>query len=186
MDGLTLLSEGRAAGLTILADGGRLVIRGPRSAESVARRLLDHKTDVLATLAAVSSGGPGDAADREPFAAWVRRPDAHGRMGWEAPDLPEAVPLDALPLPGLACPRCGSLESWQDALGRQRCGHCEGDTLGRALKLAERATRLRTQAEPRKPAPRIAPGCVPGGLVDTLDSKSNRPTQGRLRGLCEV
>ena len=84
------------------------------------------------------------------------------------------------------CPRCGSLEQWQDTLGRQRCGVCEGDTFGKALKLAERAARLRTQAQPRKPAPRIAPGCVPGGSVDTLDPKSNRPTQGRLRGLCGV
>ena len=24
-----------------------------------------------------------------PFANWVRRLDCHGRMGWEAPDLPE-------------------------------------------------------------------------------------------------
>ena len=34
MDGLTLLAEAGAAGLTILADGDRLVIRGPKSADA--------------------------------------------------------------------------------------------------------------------------------------------------------
>jgi hypothetical protein len=83
---------------------------------------------------------PDDDGGR--FADWVRRPDAHGRMGWQAPDLPEAVPFDALDLPGPGCPKCGSLEQWQDLLGRQRCGVCEADALGRALNLAERAARL--------------------------------------------
>ena len=87
------------------------------------------------------------------FADWVCRPDCHGRMGWQAPGLPEAVPFDALPLPGPACPVCGSLERWQDLLGRQRCGVCEAETLDKAMELAERAARLRQQAQPRKPAP---------------------------------
>ncbi len=34
MDGLTLLTEARAAGLAVNALGGRLVVRGPRRAES--------------------------------------------------------------------------------------------------------------------------------------------------------
>ena len=50
MDGLTLLSEGRAAGLTVIADGNRLVIRGPRSGDAVAQQLLAHKTVVLTVL----------------------------------------------------------------------------------------------------------------------------------------
>ena len=29
------------------------------------------------------------APSPNPFTDWVRRPDCHGRMGWEAPDLPE-------------------------------------------------------------------------------------------------
>ena len=128
--------------------------------------------------AVVSS--PDDDGGR--FADWVRRPDAHGRMGWQAPDLPEAVPFDDLDLPGTGCPRCGSLKQWQDLLGRQRCGRCEAGTLGRALKLAERAARLRTQAQPRKPAPRLAPGCVAVGRVDTLDLDSGKRSQGQPEG----
>jgi len=148
MDGLTLLSEGRAAGLIVLAHGGRLVVRGPRSADAVARQLLAHKAVVLAALAA----------------------DDGSSCPWEAIE------------PGPACPRCGSLEQWQDLLGRQRCGVCEADALGKAIKLAERAARLRQQAQPRKPAPRLAPGCVAVGRVDTLDLDSGKPSQGQPEG----
>jgi hypothetical protein len=66
------------------------------------------------------------------------------------PGLPEAVPFDALPLPGPACAACGSLSQWQDILGRRRCGVCEAEALDTALRLAERAARLRKQAQPRK------------------------------------
>jgi len=50
MDGLTLLNRAHAAGLDVAADGDRLVIRGPRSAEAVARLLIEHKPEVLAAL----------------------------------------------------------------------------------------------------------------------------------------
>lgn len=50
MDGLRLLAEARAAGLTVQARGGQLVIRGPRRAEAIARRLLEHKRTVMAAL----------------------------------------------------------------------------------------------------------------------------------------
>jgi hypothetical protein len=52
MDGLTLLREAWAAGLTVQADGERLRIRGPRRAEPIAQRLIAHKAHVLAALAA--------------------------------------------------------------------------------------------------------------------------------------
>jgi hypothetical protein len=52
MDALTLLQQARAAGLTVRAQGDRLCIRGPRRAEALARRPLDHKAAVLAALAA--------------------------------------------------------------------------------------------------------------------------------------
>jgi hypothetical protein len=46
MDGLTLVEQARVAGLTVRADGGRLVINGPRRTASVARLLIAHKPDV--------------------------------------------------------------------------------------------------------------------------------------------
>jgi hypothetical protein len=51
MDGLTLLWDARAAGLTVHADGDYLIIRGPRSAAALAHRLLARKPDILAALA---------------------------------------------------------------------------------------------------------------------------------------
>src|SRR5262249_52861929 len=64
MDGLTLLDEARAAGLSVEADGDRLRIRGPRRAEPVALRLIAHKAAVLAALAAdlpaIPDIGPDD------------------------------------------------------------------------------------------------------------------------------
>lgn len=60
MDGLRLLEDARAAGLTVEVDGNRLVVWGPKSAEKLAHRLLRNKAHVLAALG---------------FAGWVRRPD---------------------------------------------------------------------------------------------------------------
>ena len=52
MDGVKLLAEARDAGLVVAADGDRLVIRGPKMADGLARRVLAHKADVLIVLAA--------------------------------------------------------------------------------------------------------------------------------------
>jgi hypothetical protein len=42
-----------------------------------------------AAVAALPDLAAADPLAALPFADWVRRPDCHGRMGWEAPDLPE-------------------------------------------------------------------------------------------------
>src|SRR5262245_54532289 len=51
MDGLSLLTEARTAGLTLTAEAGRLVIRGPNRADATARKLLGEKPAILAALA---------------------------------------------------------------------------------------------------------------------------------------
>jgi hypothetical protein len=51
MDGVTLLRRAREAGLAVAAEGKKLVIRGPRRAEPVARLLIEHKPKVMAALA---------------------------------------------------------------------------------------------------------------------------------------
>lgn len=53
MDGLMLLKEARAAGLAVRIDGDKLVIRGPRTAEAIAKRLLENKTVVMEALTQV-------------------------------------------------------------------------------------------------------------------------------------
>lgn len=92
MDGVALLSEARDAGLDVLADGERLVVRGPRRAEPVARMLLDHKADVLAALRIGNDGeiGNGEIGNGGEFDDWILRPDVGGTLGWERPGLREA------------------------------------------------------------------------------------------------
>jgi hypothetical protein len=51
MDGLTLLQEARAVGLKVMVEGDRLKIKGPRRAESFAKRLIAQKPVVLEALA---------------------------------------------------------------------------------------------------------------------------------------
>jgi hypothetical protein len=52
MGGLSLVAEARKAGLRLRVDGGRLIIRGPRSQEALAKRLLCHKAELMSLLAA--------------------------------------------------------------------------------------------------------------------------------------
>ena len=97
---VSLLDEARAAGLTLRADGDKLIIRGPRSAEPVARRLIDRKAEVLAAL--TDSHEPQPLAPRLPG----RQPDlyevdgrlltfveraAHFRDGWKATGYPPGI-----------------------------------------------------------------------------------------------
>jgi hypothetical protein len=42
-----LLAEAAVAGLSVSAEGGRLVVRGPKGAERLARLLLEHKEELL-------------------------------------------------------------------------------------------------------------------------------------------
>lgn len=144
---------------------------------------------MVAPVPEVPQVQPDVAADADilaPVAWWVRRPDSRGRMGWQFPESPEYVAWDDLPLPGPACPVCGSLESWTDALGRTRCGVCEAGILDKALLLADKAGKLRTKTQNQKPAPQDSRGSVSAGSVDTKHLGSNRPLRRQIRGLCAV
>jgi len=67
MDGLTLLRQARQAGLVVALDGERLVIRGPKRAEQMARLLIENKPEIVAALA-----GPSEwhAGHREALTYW--------------------------------------------------------------------------------------------------------------------
>ena len=65
MDGVTLLRRARSAGLRVVAEGDKLVVRGPRRAEPVALLLLAHKPAVIAALA-----GEWHARHREAAEYW--------------------------------------------------------------------------------------------------------------------
>jgi hypothetical protein len=153
MDGIALLGEARAAGLVVETDGDRLRIRGPSSAGDVARRLLDHKADVLRAL---------DAAP-DALAAHVAKHGAYPAGGIGAPTPSETatalaqageVPTweDLDPPDGWRCPRCSGLLWWEDcgSLERapvRRCVVCDAEGLDRSDRLAERAAKLRAAAK---------------------------------------
>ena len=65
---MTLLDEAREAGLIVQADGDTLRIHGPRRLEPLARRLLEHKAEVLAVLAYDRFIAPAaESAESQPF-----------------------------------------------------------------------------------------------------------------------
>src|SRR6266478_6719489 len=80
MEGLTLLREARAAGLSLARDGDELVIRGPRRAEPVARLLLSRKAEVIQALAD-ATGWP--ARHHEALAHWrALHPEEAVGLAW--------------------------------------------------------------------------------------------------------
>jgi hypothetical protein len=179
MDGLTLLTDATAAGLTIHVDGDRLVIRGPRAADTLARRLLEHKLEVVAALgrlALTSTELP--KPDEPPYPGWVLRPDVTGRLGWEPPDLPESrrwwarCSFDDLPMfprvatrPGTGpCGWCGRSEWWRSILCPDvvRCGWCSPPAPGVAVEWLSRPE----SGPMAKPVAQEAACCVPARSVD--------------------
>jgi hypothetical protein len=58
VDALALLAEAHAAGLEVHAEGDRLVVRGPKSAEALVLQLLDRKVEVMELLAPPAPAGP--------------------------------------------------------------------------------------------------------------------------------
>jgi hypothetical protein len=83
MEGLSLLAEARAAGLTLWVDGDRLIIRGPRSQEALVKRLLSRKAEIIRALEAQrsTSGPAGSLADAD-------ADEAEGRYWYPPPGTP--------------------------------------------------------------------------------------------------
>jgi hypothetical protein len=79
MDGLTLLRRARDAGLAVVTEGEKLVIRGPRRAEAIARLLIEHKPEVMAALVAK----PVPDAQLDPAPAWWRRQYLVRTINWK-------------------------------------------------------------------------------------------------------
>jgi ribosomal protein S27AE len=82
-------------------------------------------------------------------------------------DLP-----DAAEVPG--CPNCPRLMSWQDALGRWRCGSC--DSPERSRRLADRADRLRHMAAVRATVAGLAAeggGSFPQAIADVPNGNNH-------------
>ena len=102
MVSVTLLQRARLAGLRLLADGDRLVIRGPRSQARLAKELLARKADVLEAL-----------------------------PGFEAELLRAAADLGGGKQPAsYRCPRCGERDFIRPRSGGTwRCARCHPPVL---------------------------------------------------------
>jgi hypothetical protein len=55
VDGLKLLSDARRAGLTVRAEGDRLIVRGPATLADLAKQVLSRKADLMDALAIEAS-----------------------------------------------------------------------------------------------------------------------------------
>ena len=93
MDGVTLLDQARAAGLAVAVRGDRLIVRGPRRAETVAKLLLANKPAVMAALVnhkappvCSRANGAGEwlARHREALACWgaFHPPEEAAEIAW--------------------------------------------------------------------------------------------------------
>lgn len=106
MDGLALLQKAHEAGLTVKAEGDRLIIRGPRRAEPVARLLIGHKGELLAALRPPSKPSPSVASSEWDASDWC------GYFGERA---------------GLAEFDGGAPRAWAEALARLDPNSSPGD-----------------------------------------------------------
>jgi hypothetical protein len=129
MDGMTLLTQAQAAGLTVEADGNRLVLRGPKSAEELAQRLLRNKAEVMAALdnAPAVDGPESPAASETDFSAADGTLAASRFANWARPP----------------CPTCGGVLWWEDLEGGRHCLNCERAKFEQSRELARLAHRLR-------------------------------------------
>jgi hypothetical protein len=139
MEGLILLNRAREAGLAVAAEGDKLVIRGPRRAESLARLLIEHKPEVLAALAPVippldlriDSFDPVDGFDP----AWWRRHFNIRTIHWRLSDKRTKAEAERLAYGEL-------LDEWRKSYGRRwpawQCAGCDEPIGGlSALSLAD-------------------------------------------------
>ncbi|MDP9355351.1 MAG: hypothetical protein M3Q71_05270 [Chloroflexota bacterium] len=103
MDGLALLTEARAAGLVVREEGGRLVVEGPKWAETLAIRLVAAKEAVLAAL--------GEAGPDETIDVW-----------WDDANFASSVPISRLPPRECIAPRaCSRLGPCERSLAHNPC-----------------------------------------------------------------
>ena len=121
MDGLTILRRARDAGLAVVAEGDKLVIRGPKRAEPVALLLIQHKPEVLAALAPIERKS---RRWRDRYAARISHWFLHGRRRWQDA---EALAYGEL------------LNEWHllhcQRRPQSRCAGCDGSRFGNSSTL---------------------------------------------------
>jgi hypothetical protein len=141
MDGLTLLAEASAAGLTVEAVGDRLVVGGPKRAASLAQRLLDQKPAVMKVLQVPAGQQPvPEPAVEVPVTSLATTTEITAE-----PLGADSWPVEAVE-PGEPCPKCGGLLWWEDLEDGRHCLSCERAGWERSEEVAARARRLRARS----------------------------------------
>lgn len=130
---IDLLADAHRLGLAVRLDGDRLVVRGPKRAEAIARALLAHKAEVLGVLRQTPStvykyranpeenAKPVDVdivdATKNAFTDIIVEDIEPGVDPWaEAEDWTDTTPY---------CSTCRSCAGWVDLLDGWHCRRCE-------------------------------------------------------------
>jgi hypothetical protein len=139
MDAVALVEEARTAGLVVTVAGGRLVVRGPRRAADLAKRLLANKTEVLAALQAVPAAGVSDEVTTRRAAPTPREWEVLGWLRELSAGVDEAAWVTASAAAALVGPRDGwEPRAWRDRL-LQMARSCEAANPCRAMELRRAA-----------------------------------------------
>jgi hypothetical protein len=126
MDILTLLGDARSAGLTVTSDGKALRIRGPHSAQHLARQLGDRKPEVMTALLGVYTSMVYETSEKQPESGGSvdgRRVDASRADPWEAPGY---FPNQPIVRNGVRhkLETCTGCRSWRHVWGGSYCAAC--------------------------------------------------------------
>lgn len=88
-----LLAQLAAGDVVLTVEGKRLLFDAPAGAMTADLRagIAEHRAELIHRLASESTSPSAPAPTFPPdhFAEWLTRPDAAGKIGWEAPGLPE-------------------------------------------------------------------------------------------------
>ncbi len=137
---LTLLDEARAAGVDVSVKDGQLRVRGPRAADTLARRLLDHRAELVSLL------GRGEPrAARTPIAAADAPAITAGLAGGPVSVVGEHTvggirrilytPTAERPAaPAQPCYACGGRRFWRGTSVRWICAVCHPPAVPRVAR----------------------------------------------------
>jgi hypothetical protein len=155
VDVMMLLRQAQEAGLDVRAEAGKLVVRGPKKAEPLARELLDHTAEVLPLLLVdellVQASEPGAATN---LSAEVLQPEIAWRLEAMLCQVPERGVIPFLVARPDAPPSLTTCLSCEGSLADERLCRCQ--PCSRAAWLAIHAIR---EGLPLRGFD--APGCKP-------------------------
>jgi hypothetical protein len=145
-DAVALLAVAELAEMKVTTFDNKLVIKGPRHAAAVARRLLANKSAVMTALGVYVYGISANAGENRNCVD-VDSERTRDERGFPLEPGEELIDPSTLS----ACPRCNSLEKWWPAVGEPRCQKCDPPTAARRLLRHAQTIRIRLGMEARQP-----------------------------------